>query len=159
MIFTINILYLNTFLIIIQILRNLNVVNANFILYPDALNVAIFKPVQMSPIGCTCGLNIQDTLCDNRLQNSKICSSNDSSIINCLQTCPYGTVLLNVSEQIDQLELEYMQPCQILKGMCFITLIFYKVLIQIQIENMKNLILKILIFVQNFYSRLWSSFN
>ncbi len=37
-----------------------------------------------------------------------------SSIIYCDQTCPYGTVLQNINK-IEQLNLELMEPCEIIK--------------------------------------------
>ena len=50
---------------------------------------------------------MQESLCDNRFQDSSLCS-NLSSIIYCDQTCPYGTVLQNINK-LDQLNLELMK--------------------------------------------------
>ena len=56
---------------------------------------------------------MQESLCDNRFQDSSLCS-NLSSIIYCDQTCPYGTVLQNINK-LNQLNLELMEPCEIIK--------------------------------------------
>ena len=56
---------------------------------PAREEVAEFKPIQIEPSSSTCGLELKETLCDNRYQDSTQCS-NSSSIINCFQICPYG---------------------------------------------------------------------
>ena len=78
------------FFIILILLYNLNAQ----LLYPNAENVAFYKPVEISPPGSTCGLETKSSLCDNRYQNNALCS-NSSSIINCLQQCPYGNIYVN----------------------------------------------------------------
>ena len=76
--------------------------------------ISIFKPIIMNPRSSTCGLEFKENLCDNRYQEKEICS-NSSAIISCFQACPYGNTLLNMTVQTDQLNLEQMEPCAILK--------------------------------------------
>jgi hypothetical protein len=83
------------------------------LLYPEADNIAIFKPIAIQPIGSTCGLELKDTLCDNRVQDSKSCS-NSSSLFYCDQSCPFGNVLTDL-DTLEQLKLETMNPCHIVK--------------------------------------------
>ena len=83
------------------------------LLLPETINISDFKPINISPYGSTCGLDFKDTLCDNRLEDNKFCS-NISNIIYCDQTCPFGNVFLDINK-IEQLSLEKMEPCGILK--------------------------------------------
>jgi hypothetical protein len=82
------------------------------VLYPSSENIAIFKPLKLSPSGSICGQEIKDTLCDNRLPDSSC--SNKSSIFYCDQTCPFGNVLENLNS-LEQLKLENMNPCTIMQ--------------------------------------------
>lgn len=101
------------FYIILFIIINLINEIESAILYPESTNVGKFKPTSLNPLGSTCGLEFQETLCDNRFQNNKLCS-NTTSIILCDQTCPYGTLIPNIN-RIKQLSLELMEPCEIVK--------------------------------------------
>ena len=83
------------------------------LLFPESVVVSELKPVELSPFGSTCGLDFKETLCDNRLQDRQLCS-NSSNLIYCDQTCPYANVFVNLNK-IEQLKLEKMQPCQVLK--------------------------------------------
>ena len=80
------------------------------VLYPPSENIGKLKPLKLSPSGSICGLEIKDTLCDNRLPEN-MCS-NRSSVFFCDQTCPYGNVLENLNA-LEQLKLENMNPCTI----------------------------------------------
>lgn len=81
------------------------------LLYPAAENIAVNKPLIIQPTGSTCGLELKDTLCDNRLQDK---CSNSTSLFYCDQSCPYGNVLENLNK-LEQTKLEDMNPCVILK--------------------------------------------
>ncbi|RNA01582.1 atlastin-like isoform X2 [Brachionus plicatilis] len=83
------------------------------LLYPASENIALFKPVYVSPQGSTCGLEYKDTLCDNRFTDDKSCSSPER-IFFCDQTCPHGNTIQNLN-QLDQLKLDTMNPCVIFK--------------------------------------------
>lgn len=72
------------------------------------------KPIKINPTSSTCGLDLKETLCDNRFQDNRFCS-NISSVIECHQICPYGNAYVNLNENMKQLDLESMEPCQILK--------------------------------------------
>lgn len=84
------------------------------LLIPPREEISAFKPIAITPTSSTCGLELKETLCDNRFQDSKSCS-NASSIINCYQICPFGNTFLNLNTNMDQLSLELMEPCEILK--------------------------------------------
>jgi hypothetical protein len=81
--------------------------------YPSAEYISINKPREIQPIGSSCGIELKDTLCDNRIKDSKGCS-NSSSIFFCDQSCPYGNVLQNLTA-LEQLKLDQMNPCSIRK--------------------------------------------
>ncbi len=84
------------------------------LLYPSRIEVSSFKPTQIQPTSATCGLELKETLCDNRFQDAAFCS-NASSVISCNQICPYGNNFLNLNENMAQLSLEIQNPCEILK--------------------------------------------
>ncbi len=84
------------------------------LLYPPREDISSFKPVQLQPESAICGLDLKETLCDNRFQDSTLCF-NDSSIIHCSQICPYGNMFLNLNDNMPQLNLERQNPCEILK--------------------------------------------
>ena len=88
------------------------------LLYPPSENIALFKPVSISPSGSTCGLEFKDTLCDNRFTEPKSCSNPDR-IFFCDQTCPYGNTIQNLN-LLDQLALDTMNPCVIFKDFGYI---------------------------------------
>ncbi len=90
----------------------LNCSNAQ-LFYPPVEYISINKPKEIQPIGSSCGIELKDTLCDNRIKDSKGCS-NSSSIFFCDQTCPYGNVLQNLTA-LEQLKLDQMNPCSIHK--------------------------------------------
>ncbi len=100
-------------ILLFNVLSNFFYVNAN-LLYPPSENIAVFKPLKLIPSGSTCGNELKDTLCDNRIQNSRNQCSNRSSIFYCDQTCPYGNVLENL-DKLKQLNLESMNPCAIVQ--------------------------------------------
>lgn len=80
------------------------------LLVPSADNIALFKPIRLSPTGSTCGVELRDTLCTNRMLNASTCT--DSNSFTCDQSCPYGNVLESL-DRLDQIRLEYMNPCQV----------------------------------------------
>ena len=88
------------------------------LLYPPVEYVAINKPLELHPTGSTCGLELKDTLCDNRLQDPRLCS-NASSLFYCDQSCPFGNVLQNLNG-LRQTLLEDMNPCVILKDFGYV---------------------------------------
>jgi len=98
------------FIALVLVIRALLVVNASSSLMPPVQSVATFKNVELTPAGSTCGLEYKDTLCDNRYQNSKLCS-NTSATIYCDQTCPYGVVMTGLVRVTEQLSLETMSSC------------------------------------------------
>ena len=55
--------------------------------YPASFNVAKLKPINVYPIGSTCGLDAPENLCDNRFNNLSSCIQ-----IQCEQICPFGKV-------------------------------------------------------------------
>lgn len=81
--------------------------------YPPIDNIATYKPISISPTGSICGLELKDTLCDNRYLDDKACA-NKSLLFNCDQACPYGNVLQSLTD-LDQIKLENMNPCVIFK--------------------------------------------
>ena len=81
------------------------------LLFPPIEYIAINKPLDIHPTGSTCGLELKDTLCDNRLQDPRKCAN---ATFFCDQSCPFGNVLQNLNE-LKQTFLESMNPCLILK--------------------------------------------
>lgn len=59
-----------------------------------------------------------ESLCDNRNQTSDSCL-NPNSTLNCYQLCPYGKILANINK-LNQLKLELMEPCEIIKDYNFL---------------------------------------
>ena len=102
-------IYFYLFLLVIDKFLQINAA----VFYPQGLNVGKFKPVSLNPLGGTCGVELAESLCENRFQNSKLCT-NSSSVINCDQTCPYGRIVQN-TQKIEQLKLELMEPCEIVR--------------------------------------------
>jgi hypothetical protein len=102
----------NKIVILIIMILHLYTINAA-LMYPEADNIAINKQVLIHPMGSTCGLELKDSLCDNRFQDNKLCS-NTSALFYCDQSCPYGNVLTDF-DKIEQLKLENMNPCLIVK--------------------------------------------
>jgi hypothetical protein len=81
------------------------------LLYPSSENIAIFKPLKLSPSGSICGQEIKDTLCDNRVADN---SCNKSSTFYCDQTCPFGNVLEGLNS-LEQIKLESLNPCTVMQ--------------------------------------------
>ena len=105
------------------------VVHGQLLQQPPSANIARGKPLRISPSGSTCGMELKDVLCDNRLIGSYQCGNsngNNSSAENgngnvststfyCDQSCPYGNVLSNLLAQSTPLALDNMEPCRITK--------------------------------------------
>lgn len=88
------------------------------LLYPPSENIALYKPIYISPSGSICGLEFKDTLCDNRFTDQQSCS-NLERIFFCDQTCPHGNNIQNLNA-LDQLKLDTMNPCVIFKDYGYI---------------------------------------
>lgn len=101
----------NKLIIIFITIKLIRSLSAN-LLYPPSENIAIYKPLFVHPTGTTCGLELKDTLCDNRLVNTPC--SNASNLFFCDESCPYGNSLENLN-YLDQIKLENMNPCSIIK--------------------------------------------
>ena len=84
------------------------------LMFPLKEEIGRYKPIEINPTSSTCGLDLKETLCDNRFQDNQFCS-NISSAIECHQICPYGNAFVNLNANMKQLNLESMEPCEILK--------------------------------------------
>jgi len=96
---------------ILILIIHLGYVCRSELLYPPIEYIALNKPLDIHPTGSTCGLELKDTLCDNRLQDPRLCAN---ATFFCDQSCPFGNVLQNLND-LKQTLLENMNPCVILK--------------------------------------------